>query len=391
MEIRRILPSEAHQHYRVSSASFIWNYEQGKETFPENDPIIGAFDDGELIAEAECMYRKSYYFGNLIEAVGIGGVASLPNERRKGAVAKIFDHLEEQCAKDDITIGILHAFSFSYYRKFGYEQAMRHAGMTVPFEYTSHIPRSSDVRLYEGDENDTKQLLNVYNNVALSKNLMFRRDSTDGYESIYSKEPFKDCKYTYIYPKHGVAQGYVTFEVKRSERKVNINEIMFDSKDSLLALLGFLRNYDGITRELVFGTLPLNSPLFEIFGEYNKMGLTLGTGEAVRIYDVEKILRLNKYPADEGSFRLRINDTIDKNNAVFDVKYKDGMAKINRESHSDDYDICLNACAAVRFLYADGIKTAALSSYANGVIIKGNTDDFFRAFNHECNDFYESF
>ena len=56
-----------------------------------------------------------------------------------------------------------------------------------------------------------------------------------------------------------------------------------------------------------------------------------------------------------------------------------------------DYDISLTPPAAERLLLASEGHTAETAVYIDGVELKGNTDDSFRAFPHRATRFIDSF
>ena len=65
---------------------------------------------------------------------------------------------------------------------------------------------------------------------------------------------------------------------------------------------------------------------------------------------------------------------------VYDIDLdEEGKATVTRKADGD-YDISLTAPAAVRLLLAGEGHSAESACYIDGVEIKGNAEDFFRAF-----------
>lgn len=129
MLIRELRDDELYKSAKLSSLAFSYAVnieEKKKEGLKEH--TYGAFlDDGEtLIAQVVAICYASYHNGVSVGALGIAGVASSPEHRRAGAVRAIFNHLFSIAGEKGWELSYLYPFSFRYYRKFGYERAVRH-------------------------------------------------------------------------------------------------------------------------------------------------------------------------------------------------------------------------------------------------------------------------
>ena len=92
MEIRLIKPEEAITYNKISAASFIWKFDKDVDDKIEI-PVLGAFQDGRLIAGMELFDFKCNYCGNLIDTLVLSGICSIPECRRMGGVRAIFDEI----------------------------------------------------------------------------------------------------------------------------------------------------------------------------------------------------------------------------------------------------------------------------------------------------------
>ena len=80
-------------------------------------------DDGaELYSSASANTVMSRYGRQYLPALCIGGVSTRPEYRRLGCVRRIFDQVFSLAPERGWAVSLLHPFSFSYYRKFGYER-----------------------------------------------------------------------------------------------------------------------------------------------------------------------------------------------------------------------------------------------------------------------------
>lgn len=71
--------------------------------------------------------------GHEVPMGGIGGVATLPQYRRCGAIRACLSAAMQEMYQNNVLLSFLYPFSRSYYRKFGYENGARVCTWTIPF------------------------------------------------------------------------------------------------------------------------------------------------------------------------------------------------------------------------------------------------------------------
>lgn len=382
MEIRYITPEEAIDYQRVSAASFIFKF-NAEEDNTVNAPVLAAFDEKRLIAGVEIYDFKCNYCGNILNAVVLSGVCSIPECRRQGGVRKIFDEVARTADEKGWVFGFLHPFSIEYYEKFGFANLNRMFAIKVPFANLKHIPFNTDVELFDGSQLD--ELCALHNECAMAENLMTMREDA----KHFCTTPLENADYTYIHrDSTGKADGYVRFKISRPE-KLTVDDLYVLSPEALLGIVGFLRTYDGIVQNLIVCKQYQGSPFGCLVDRIDKVSYDHGGGVAGRIYNLQKLLENNTYPDTYGKFRLKSIDDLERNNGIFEVEYEKGNAKITRLTDGD-YDIALTAPAAARLMLAGEGHTAQTAVYLDGVEINGNADDFFRAFPHRVTRFTDS-
>ena len=382
MEIRYIRPEEAVDFQKVSAASFIWKFDAEVDNTVKC-PVLAAFDEGRLIAGVELYDFKANFCGNTLNALVIEGVCSQPEHRRSGGVREIFKKIGETAVENDLVFGFLHPFSVSYYEKFGYANLNRMSGIRVPFASLSGIPRNTDAILYTGEQFEELSVLQA--KCALRENLMTLRDD----RKHFCDKPLENADYTYFRRnENGEADAYVRFTVNRPNELL-VKELFVLSPEALKGIIGFLRNYDGIVKTLLVQNQYQGSP-FSCFADRLDGTVYEGSsGVAGRIYNLKKLLECNKYPEEHGRFRILSIDEFEQNKGIFEVEYQNGKAVVTK-TDGGDYDIALTAPAAARLMLAGEGHTAETAIYIDGVKIKGNADDFFRAFPHRQTRFSES-
>lgn len=382
MEIRYIEPNEAADYQKVSAASFIWKFNAEEDSTVEM-PVLAAFENGKVIAGVEIFDFRANYCGTFLNSVVASGVCSLPECRRMGGIREIFKKIGETAVENDWTLGFLHPFSIEYYEKFGYANLNRMFAIKVPFENLKNIPRNTDVILYTGEQFD--ELSELHAKCALRENLMTLREE----KKHFCDTPFEEADYTYFRrDANGVADGYVRFTVSRPN-DLFVEELFVLSPEALYGLIGFLRNYDGMVKNLIVRKQYQGSDFACVADRIDGVTYEYNGGAAGRIYNLQKLLENNAYPEEHGAFRLRCIDEFEQNNGIFEVEYQKGKAVVTRKSEGD-YDISLTAPAAARLMLAGEGHNSQTALFIDGVEIKGDADDFFRAFPYRHTRFTDS-
>jgi len=369
-------------YQRVSAASFIWKFDE-KEDSTVRMPVLAAFEEGRLIAGVEILDFSVNYCGSFLNSVIVSGVCSQPEYRRMGGIREIMKKIGETAIENDWTMGFLHPFSIEYYEKFGYANLNRMFAIKIPFERLKNIPRNTDVTLYTGEQ--FEELSELHAKCALKENLMTLREE----KKHFCDTPLENADYTYFRrDKNGVADGYVRFTLIRPE-ELNVEELFALTPEAVYGLLGFLRNYDGIVKNLRVRKQYQGSDIACIADRIDGVSYDYDGGAAGRIYNMQRLLECNAYPEEYGIFRLKCIDEFERNNGIFEIEYQNGKATVTKKAEGD-YDISLTPPAAARLLLAGEGHNAQTAVYIDGVEIKGNADAFFKAFPYRHTRFVDS-
>ncbi len=382
MVVRLIKPEEAVDYHKVSAASFIWKFNKDEDNKVEV-PVLGAFHEDKLIAGVELFDFRCNYCGNLINTLVISGVCSQPEYRGMGAVRAIFDEIGQTAVENDITAGFLAPFSISYYEKFGFANLNRTFAIRIPFNNLTHIPHSNDVELYTGEQ--FEELCELHNKCVFRTNLMALREN----KHHFCQSPLEKADYTYIHRNsYGEADGYVRFRINRPDELV-AEEFFVLTPDALKGIIGFLRGYDSVAKTLLVRKQYQGSPLSCFADRINNVSYEYQGGYAGRIYNLKKLLENNVYPDKHGKFSILSLDNLEQNKGIFDVEYENGKAVVTQRNDGD-YDLSLTPPAAARLLLAGEGHSSETAVFIDGVELKNNADDFFRAFPHRQTLFTDS-
>ncbi len=359
MIVRFLTQKDIQEHDKVSSQAFSIACDiNDKDSVLPCEKVLGAFDDDNktLFADLELNEWKCNYGEKILTCAAVGGVAAKPEHRGKGAVKELFNFLFDM---NEYDVSILYPFSEEYYRKLGYEEVGKSIEATIPFAELRKIKRNNDVTLYDGA--DTEKLLKIYNNCAKKYNLSFVRENVNE----YSDEPYLSKKYTYIWKEN----SYATIMIDREKSLVNVSEIYFDSCESLLGILGFLRNFEGNQNAVCFLKIPCNSPILNFVCDTKNCNIKMYNTGSARILNIENVLKAHKYPQEKGEFTIRICDEI------FCVNYCEKNVEILKKNDADP-DVIMDINIASKILLS-GVENA---EYLPDIEIKNSDSDFFKAF-----------
>lgn len=379
MIVRQLVPDDVREHRKVAAQAYSYgcDLDDKSATLPK-ELVLGAFlDDNKTLMADMVIGERECFFGNgTLKCATVGGVASKPEFRGRGAVKAVYKAFFESTKAD---ISILYPFSIAYYSQFGYESAGRYMTLTVPFSEFSAIKRNSDAVLFEGE--NVQDLLAMYNRFAQQNSLSFLRENADN----FSSEPYKNSTYTYVWDN----RSYATFRIDKPNKTLYVIELGFIDKASLCGILGFLKNYQGNLHTVVFEKLPMDSPVVNLIYDEKKTQQTCASIGSVRILNVENVLKTHSYPMESGSFTVKIEDSVQRNNSTFEVKYANGTAEVIRDS-TEKPDLVMNINAASRVLLS-GVNKKNELEYIGGAEICGDLDAFLRAMPKNEPFFYDQF
>ena len=389
MIIRRLREDENGKLDAIQSLAFSFSYDMDEgDGKGLNSEVYGAYlDDGEtLTATIFTPEFDSYYCGKVFKSVGIGGVASVPEYRRMGAVRAIFDEIFRMAPERGWATSFLYPFSFNYYRQFGYECVMKRMTIKVPASAMAKFPRNTSAKMYiRGGAVTENDLLSVYNAYAENYDCMFRRSGL----RAYSEKPHQSQRLTYVWYDGETPVSLATIRCK--DGVMTVSELCYTSPEALRGILGFLRMFEGQVQEFKFTELPPESELDLLFGEFVDVEYSMHSNAMGRVLLPQTLLENSIYPEEFGHFRVQIDDPLAFNRGVYAVEYVRGEAQVIRMPFDSAYDLSLNVPALSRILLGGERFDARRASYMDGVKICGNADDFFRVFGRRANNLLEKF
>lgn len=399
MIARKIKPEEIKRTEQLFSVSFDSSYNNEESPIQTYNGYVdnpksreqehclerfAAFEDDDKTMMS-CFITQPFDFrfdGHNEKMYGIGGVATLPQYRKRGGIRACFQASLPYMYEQGAAFSYLYPFSTAYYRKFGYEICCKRQFYRIALPHIPAYPiKGSCYLLEEATADMAKQDIPCIYRIWQEKYNTMVKDNDYDYQFIASANPFKDQVFTYVYrSESGEASAYMTFKCNTAPgiRKIECSHFFYINKEGLQGLLTLARGFASDYRDISF-SLPADAELEQVMPEWSvgAVSCELIPLGMVRTVNVEKVLQDARYLGN-GKLALQISDPyIPQNNGIFSVTFQDGKC-IELTADADQPDISLSI-SAFSALISGGYDTTNLSSWEN-VTIHRNTETIAKVF-----------
>ncbi len=358
----------------------------------ERVSVYAVNENGESLSSGTFIFSESAFHKGFIKALIAGGINTPVHNRRGGNIRLMFDTLHREAIEKGAAVALLHPFSFSYYRKFGYEKVSDHLIASCPVRMLDFVDRKCDLVKYTNSE-QVPDLVKIYNEFANGRNLLVKRhDGGFFHRDIPNRE-------TYIYYDNGEPSGYVTYTLaeqfvvnRMTCGVITVEEIAYTSPKALSAIFSFLRLFEGEMEDIVFSNIAMCPEIELMLSHYNHTSYKRVPDVMARVLNTEALLKASEYPKSAGSFTVRVEDVYDSVKGTFLVNWNDcGECEVSRLDDGSSVDLELSAEAFARLAYGyDGVD-ANRAQYMNGVKINNPDTKFFAVFRKRFGGNFEHF
>ena len=217
----------------------------------------GAFDErGKLMARILNHKFDFYLDGKTVRTGGIGGVATFPEYRDRGAIKAIFKELLPAAYKDGEVISALYPFKHEFYRKQGYEVVPAWNEYSLTPGLLCNYRFDGEVCKWNAGDPVT-DFMTVYDAFAPQFNMALKRTPERMLEHLKVDKPYIDRKFSYVLKQDGKPVAYIIFTDIRHDPAaiLEVEEFAWTGRDGFRAILGFLARF-----EADYGTIKLTLP-----------------------------------------------------------------------------------------------------------------------------------
>jgi len=306
MDVRRL----QHHDYdaRMKLSMYAFQYELTEDQLeaqrsrfkPERE--WGVFEEDSLQAQLMIIPLQLYVNGQKLEMGGIAGVATWPEQRRQGHVARLLTHSLATMREQGQTLSCLAPFSFPFYRKYGWELYTELKRYTLePSQLPGRVQVTGFIERQSAPE-AIAEMQEVYAAYAPRYSGMLVRDAAWWLGSVLRKKPYF-CAVYYSHP--GQPTGYLLYTLEN--RVLQVKEMVYLDSVAQQGLWTFLSNHDSMITKLIVNApsddlLPMLLPDPRISQEIVPYFMA-------RIVDIASFIALQRFSPQHKTVRLRLHVT----------------------------------------------------------------------------------
>lgn len=257
MELRQLRQDEFEASTKLSEYAFQYTLTSEEKESRKNgfkpEQFWGIFDGEGLQAKLTLLPLQIYLQGKVVQMGGIAGVATWPENRRKGNVSTLLKHALQEMKGQGQTVSFLHPFSIPFYRKFGWELYTDYKKYTIPVH---KLPPKVEVpgRIVR-DVVDISTLDAMYQSFASRYNGTLVRD-----EAWWKQSVLDDDGHSVVYySAEGEAQGYALY--KLSDKELECEEFIYLNEEARSAIWTFFSNHDSRIEQVKMTLVPADDQL----------------------------------------------------------------------------------------------------------------------------------
>lgn len=284
---------------------------------------------------------KVRFDGHIVGMSGIGGVATLPQHRRKGAIRVCMNAALKDMRERGDVFSVLYPFSRAYYRQFGYEDGATVNMWTVQLSAIRLPDAGGSLRLImPGD--DMACVHQVYRTCAENWNLSF--EESRFLHSLEKRNWMKDKRYLYVwFDDNGTPGGMILFskvdnvmDCRMEFSKPNV--LLFRDARALAALLNFAKGFAADYDSIRF-MAPQGVRVQSLIAEGNDAECEACYNCMARLVNVQRALEMCA-AAGEGEIVISVTDDILAENAgAWRVKFNPGGNIVEKTDDAADVEM----------------------------------------------------
>lgn len=353
MIVRTTTPEEARRINELFAICFEMPY-SNCPIDPENDTAThwAAFDDdGEMMSNFTIPDFQVQFDGSVCRMGGIGGVATLPQYRRRGGIRACFHAALPDMYAKGYDFSYLYPFSTVFYRKFGYECCVQKYGWTVDLTLLKPPVTGGTFRLAEKHRPMTEAIRSIDALWESHFNMMVQHKPED-YGWTREFDPAVKQEFTYVcFDAAGTPKAYTTFRtVSESDgRNILCSRFCFADGEGFGGLMQLFKSLSADHAYAKFQTpaLPALQYWMPEWSQGAASWTVLANGGMARVINVRRVLEKARY-IGSGRLALAIRDEqIPENTGCFAVTFADGRAVCVETAPEPDAVMTISAFSAL--------------------------------------------
>lgn len=377
---------------RLIATSFLneWDEKESEENakIPGSD-AWAAYDSSErMVSAATTLRHEMTYEGSTISCGEIHMVGTLAEARGAGAVRELMGTILREYRDRGDLFATLIPFSFSFYRKYGFEAASEMLIQKADIDQFALFRQEFEARqiLSQEDVNEARALYDRFirrYNLADLKNDGLWAYRGDGEFGIRDWQYMDRPHYSYLFcDRSGTPRAYLTFVFVYGPNgpftgTMAVTELVFDSPEALRSVFGF---FYGMRAKItdVSTELPVDVDLSLMLPECDKVERRLDGHYTARVLNADKVLLAMVQPEGEGRYSIRLTDSfLPENSGTYTVSFDSGKTtEVTKGDGAADIEMTVETFCQLA-VGRTGLQEAL---YRSGTKLNGNKAVLERVF-----------
>ncbi len=323
----------------------------------------GLFDvHGNLLSSLQLLWNDLWLGSKKIKMAGVTSVATPPEHRRGGHLKRLLLTVMAQERERGINVSGLYPFEFSFYRKFGYEQASAIQNISVKLPAMSAFKSKTQGRWTPRSAEDWSLFQALYNQYCVGRFGRIERPTEFSWRrSIFTMRRTKDTPlkaYTWE-DADGKTRAYICYYMQPTKggdewsRELVVRDMAWLDEEARHEIYNFIANHDSQAEKALWDTEP-NDEFFALLPDPRQAEVKLIPGYMLRLVDVERALLERSWPARETtSFSVAVHDdALDWNdNRTYRLELSQGRPEVTVVAGSEKAGLSCDVRALAQ-LYA---------------------------------------
>ncbi|HEY3265682.1 MAG TPA: GNAT family N-acetyltransferase [Armatimonadota bacterium] len=277
------------------------------------EKVLVVEHEGTVVSSMFIIPEGMHLGDSVVPSAAVGGVATVPEARRLGCAAAMMHETVRRMRADGVATSAMWPFSFSYYRKFGWE-----AGGEIR---VLRIPRDTEFRVEAlgsaapAGPGDLDDIARVWDSTAPHHRCATQR-VTSNWEWHLKADQFggaREDRAGFVYRENGAVLGYLFYtvpELKEGEevRPVEIQELRAISHQAQVGLLRALMGH--VDRETFEVGVSVADPLRSLAVNPRAIETFLHANFGFRVIDPGQIFPTMRTDAAQAPVNITVDDVL---------------------------------------------------------------------------------
>lgn len=214
-EIKKMNQEEYEQMFQLAQYAFQLDtsgaYQERFNYLAQHSVNYGSFEGDHLASQVIATPFKVNFFNQVHSMMGIGFVSSDPSFRGGGRIDKIMRQILRDCYEQNILFSYLAPFSYSFYRRYGYELLFERISYRLPSKEWAIGPKTKGKIRKKTWIQAKEELKQIYQKVMEKKPGALVREE---WWYDYKFDLHRSNYFAIYYDDKQQAQGYLVYQIK---------------------------------------------------------------------------------------------------------------------------------------------------------------------------------